>query len=59
MELLDFCYDVLIHILEDVNPEDLASCALTCSSLRNFVKGNTRLYKSHYLANWVSLCALE
>src|SRR5437763_904443 len=54
MELLDLCYDVLIRILEEVNPEDLAACARTCWGLNHFVKQNRRLFKTHYLKNFVS-----
>ncbi|KAH8695803.1 hypothetical protein GQ44DRAFT_634574 [Phaeosphaeriaceae sp. PMI808] len=48
-ELLDLCYDVLIRILEEINPEDLASCAQTSSAFNRFITSNTRLYKAHYL----------
>jgi hypothetical protein len=52
-ELLDLCYDVLIRILEEINPEDLAACAQTSSGFNEFIKKNTRLYKAHYLHNFV------
>ncbi|KAF2009714.1 hypothetical protein BU24DRAFT_497283 [Aaosphaeria arxii CBS 175.79] len=52
MELLDFCYDILIRILEEINPEDLAACARTSSGFNNFIKGNQRLYKAHYLRDY-------
>jgi hypothetical protein len=52
-ELLDLCYDVLIRILEEINPEDLASCAQTSSGFNKFIKENTRLYKAQYLRNFV------
>ncbi|KAF2825229.1 hypothetical protein CC86DRAFT_325183 [Ophiobolus disseminans] len=48
-ELLDLCYDVLIRILEEINPEDLAACAQTSSAFNHFIKQNERLYKAHYL----------
>ncbi|KAF1945130.1 hypothetical protein EJ02DRAFT_477172 [Clathrospora elynae] len=51
-ELLDQCYDVLIRILEDVNPEDLAACAQTSKGFNDFIKKNTRLYKAQYLKNF-------
>ncbi|KAI8931480.1 hypothetical protein NX059_011148 [Plenodomus lindquistii] len=51
-ELLDLCYDVLIHILEEINPEDLASCAQTSKSFNEFIKNNTRLHKAQYLRNF-------
>ncbi|CAO2658393.1 Nn.00g061160.m01.CDS01 [Neocucurbitaria sp. VM-36] len=51
-ELLDLCYDVLIRILEEINPEDLAACAQTSWAFNNFIKKNTRLYKAHYLRNF-------
>jgi hypothetical protein len=52
-ELLDLCYDVLIRILEEINPEDLAACAQTSSGFNEFIKKNTRLHKAHYLQNFV------
>ncbi|ORY04973.1 hypothetical protein BCR34DRAFT_572371 [Clohesyomyces aquaticus] len=51
-ELLDLCYDVLIRILEEVDPEDLATCAQTSWAFHNFIKGNQRLFKAHYLQNF-------
>ncbi|KAF1911944.1 hypothetical protein BDU57DRAFT_551544 [Ampelomyces quisqualis] len=51
-ELLDLCYDVLIRILEEINPEDIAACAQTSSGFSNFIKKNKRLYKAHYLQNF-------
>jgi hypothetical protein len=54
MELLELYYDVLIKILEEVDPEDLASLAQTSTGLNQFVKGNDRLYKAQYLKNFVS-----
>ncbi|KAL5114315.1 hypothetical protein ACEQ8H_007790 [Pleosporales sp. CAS-2024a] len=51
-ELLDLCYDVLIRILEEINPEDLAACAQTSIGFHEFIKKNTRLYKTHYLQNF-------
>ena len=53
MELLDLCYDVLIRILEEINPEDLAACARASWGFNNFIKDNQALYKSHYLRNYV------
>jgi hypothetical protein len=52
-ELLDLCYDVLIRILEEINVEDLAACAQTSSGFNEFIKKNVRLYKVHYLHNFV------
>jgi hypothetical protein len=52
-ELLDLCYDVLIRILEEINPEDLAACAQTSLAFNHFIKTNTRLYKAQYLCNFV------
>jgi len=52
-ELLDLCYDVLIRILEEINAEDLACVAQTSSGFNKFIKENTRLYKWHYLRNFV------
>lgn len=54
MELLELCYDVLIKILEEVEPEDLASLARTSVGFHHFVRDNERLYKAHYLRNFVS-----
>lgn len=54
-ELLDLCYDVLIRILEEINAEDLACVAQTSSGFNKFIKENTRLYKWHYLRNFVWL----
>lgn len=51
-ELLDLCYDVLIRILEEIRPEDLAACAQTSKGLHEFVTNNTRLYKLQYLRNF-------
>jgi hypothetical protein len=52
-ELIDLCYDVLIHILEEIEPADLAACAQTSSGFNEFIKQNTRLFKAHYLLNFV------
>lgn len=52
-ELLDLYYDVLIQILEEVNPEDLAACAQTSKGFSNFIKENKRIYKTLYLAHFV------
>lgn len=54
MELLELYYDVLIKILEEVEPEDLAALAQTSIGFNQFVKGNERLHKAHYLKNFVS-----
>lgn len=54
-ELLDLCYDVLIRILEETEPSDLAACAQTSVGFNEFLKKNTRLYKAHYLKTFVSL----
>jgi hypothetical protein len=53
-ELLDLCYDVLIRILEEIDPPDLAACAETSVGFNAFLKKNTRLYKAHYLKTFVS-----
>jgi hypothetical protein len=53
VELLDLCYDVLIRILEEINPEDLAACAQTSNGFNEFMKKNKPLYKAHYLKNFV------
>lgn len=53
MELLDFCYDVLIRILEEINPADLGACSQTSWAFHNFISNNRRLFKAHYLHNWV------
>lgn len=53
-ELLDLCYDLLIRILEEVEPEDLAACAQTSWAFNNFLKKNTRLYRALYLKAYVS-----
>lgn len=53
MELLDFCYDILIRILEALDPVDLASCARTSFAFNRFIKGNKLLYKAQYLKNFV------
>ncbi|KAF2713940.1 hypothetical protein K504DRAFT_462407 [Pleomassaria siparia CBS 279.74] len=52
MELLDLCYDVLIRILEEINPADLAACAQTSWGFNNFIKENNRLHKAHYLQHF-------
>lgn len=52
-ELLDLCYDVLIRILEEIDPQDLAACAQTSVGFNDFLKKNTRLYKAHYLKTFV------
>lgn len=56
MELLDLCYDVLIRILEEINPEDLAACAQSSKGFNEFIKKSKRLYKAHYLKNFVCTC---
>jgi hypothetical protein len=58
-ELLDLCYDVLIRILEEINPEDLAACAQTSKGFNEFIKANTRLYKAHLLKNFVWIFGLS
>lgn len=52
-ELLDLYYDVLIRILEEIEPEDIAACAQTSRGFNEFVKKNTRLHKAQYLRNFV------
>lgn len=52
-ELLDLCYDVLIRILEDIDPEDVAACAQTSHGFNEFIRSNTRLHKAQYLKNFV------
>jgi hypothetical protein len=54
-ELLDLCYDVLIRILEEIDPPDLAACAQTSWGFNEFIKKNTSLYKAHYLKTFVRL----
>ena len=54
MELLELCYDVLIQILEEVEPEDLAALAQTSWAFNRLIKENTLLYKTHFLKNFVS-----
>jgi len=54
-ELLDLCYDVVIRILEKVEPEDLGACAQTSSGFNHFLKKNVRLYKAVYLRHYVSV----
>ena len=54
-ELLDLCYDVLIRILEETDPPDLAACAQTSVGFNEFLKKNTRLYKAHYLKAFVGI----
>ncbi|KAF2442347.1 hypothetical protein P171DRAFT_392136 [Karstenula rhodostoma CBS 690.94] len=51
-ELLDLCYDVLIRILEEIDPEDVGRCAQTSHGFNDFIKQNTRLYKAQYLRNF-------
>lgn len=57
MELLGLYYDVLIKILEEIEPEDLAALSQTSQGFNRFVKGNSVLYKAHYLRHFVSLDA--
>lgn len=52
-ELLDLCYDILIRVLEEINPEDVAACAQTSTAFNEFIRNNTRLYKAHYLKQFV------
>lgn len=52
-ELLDLCYDVLIRVLEEIDPPDLAACAQTSVGFNEFIKKNTRLFKAHYLKTFV------
>jgi len=53
IELLDLCYDVLIGILEEIDPHDLAACAQTSKGFNQFIKENKRLYKTLYLKHFV------
>jgi hypothetical protein len=53
MELLDLCYDVLIRVLQEIDPADLASCARTSWGFNDFIKDNQLLYKAHYLKHYV------
>jgi chemotaxis protein histidine kinase CheA len=53
MELIDFCYDILILILEEVDPADLAAVSQTSRAFHTFIKGNQRLFKAHYLQKLV------
>ncbi|CAN9089616.1 unnamed protein product [Alternaria alternata] len=51
-ELLDLCYDVLIRILEELHPADLAACAQTSKGFNEFLKKNKPLYKTLYLKHF-------
>ncbi|EOA88297.1 hypothetical protein ACJQWK_01419 [Exserohilum turcicum] len=51
-ELLDLCYDVLVQILEEINPEDLAACAQASKGFGDFIRENTRIYKTVYLKHF-------
>ena len=44
---------MLIRILEEVDPPDLAACAQTSVGFAEFIKKNIRLYKAHYLKTFV------
>jgi hypothetical protein len=57
-ELLDLCYDVLIRILEELHPADLAACAQTSKGFNEFLKKNKPLYKTLYLKHfvWLAIC---
>lgn len=59
MELLDLCYDVLIRILEELDPEDLAACARCCTGFNAFIKENRPLFKTIYLKNFVGFKKLQ
>jgi hypothetical protein len=52
-ELLDLCYDVLIRILEEIHPADVAACAQTSKGFNEFLKKNKPLYKTLYLKHFV------
>jgi len=52
-EILDLCYDVLIRILEELHPADLAACAQTSKGFNEFLKKNRPLYKTLYLKHFV------
>ena len=52
-KILDLCYDVLLQILEEINPEDVAACMQTSKGFRDFIRENTRIYKTLYLKNYV------
>lgn len=56
-ELLDLCYDVLVQILEEINPEDLAACAQASKGFGDFIRENTRIYKTVYLKHFV--CGID
>lgn len=58
MELLGLYYDVLIKILEEVEPEDLAALAQTSIGFNHFIKRNEKLYKAQYLKHFVSYALL-
>ncbi|KAI1536083.1 ferric reductase [Pyrenophora tritici-repentis] len=51
-ELLDLCYDMLMKILEEINPEDVAACAQASKGFNEFVTKNTRLHKSLYVKHF-------
>jgi hypothetical protein len=53
MELLDLCYDVLIRVLGEISPEDLAACSRCSRGFNAFVKVNRRLFRTLYLKNFV------
>lgn len=52
-ELLDLCYDVLIRILEAIDPADLAACSQTSVGFHEFIRKNSSLHKAHYLKTFV------
>ncbi|KAF2802427.1 uncharacterized protein BDZ99DRAFT_373114, partial [Mytilinidion resinicola] len=51
-ELLDLCYDVLIRIIEELNPEDLAACSKCSHGFNAFIKENRRIFRTLYLKNF-------
>lgn len=49
MALLELCHEVLQHMLEEVDTEDLPNLSLTCHALRSFIRSNRLLWKTHFL----------
>jgi hypothetical protein len=46
--------EILHNILQQVDPEDLASLSKTCQTLRHFIQNDRLLWKSQYLRHFVS-----
>jgi hypothetical protein len=56
---LDLSAELIQCVLEEVNPTDLASLALSCKTLNSFVNQNRLLWKQVYLKNHVSSISAE